>query len=172
MNIIPMTFVAPPLAWARRDEGRYPQQSLTEEQQRPKPKATQPSGRQVFLRQTSWLAPHRPLRVCSSLAPRLAQQSLAANVIVFMFMTTKARPALPRHLTCQYLDPKELMIMSCLRTSLHCVLPCWWSWAQSRRPHRGLRCGCPGPSIAGGRAVLCQAAAPREQCHQPEDHRI
>jgi hypothetical protein len=27
--------------------------------------------------------------ICSSLAPRLAEKSLAANVIVFMFMTTK-----------------------------------------------------------------------------------
>src|SRR4249919_2788863 len=29
--------------------------------------------------------------ICSSLAPRLAKKSLAANVIVFMFMTTKNR---------------------------------------------------------------------------------
>src|SRR5919197_560461 len=37
------------------------QRSVTEEQQRPKPNAAQPSGRQVFLRQTSLLAPYRPL---------------------------------------------------------------------------------------------------------------
>src|SRR5688572_6960541 len=37
------------------------QRSVTEEQQRPKPNATQPSGRQVFLPQTSLLAPYRPL---------------------------------------------------------------------------------------------------------------
>jgi len=35
--------------------------SVTEEQQRPKPKAAQPSGRQGFSSQTSWLAPYRPL---------------------------------------------------------------------------------------------------------------
>src|SRR5258706_10777947 len=35
--------------------------SVTEEQQRPKPKAAQPSGRQRFLSQTSLLAPYRPL---------------------------------------------------------------------------------------------------------------
>jgi len=37
------------------------QRSVTEEQRRPKPKATQPSGRQVLLAQTSLLAPYRPL---------------------------------------------------------------------------------------------------------------
>ena len=37
------------------------QRSVTEEQQRPKPNATQPSGRQVLLTQTSLLAPYRPL---------------------------------------------------------------------------------------------------------------
>src|SRR5438445_11380444 len=35
--------------------------SVTEEQQRPKPKATQPSGRQRFSSQTSLLAPYRSL---------------------------------------------------------------------------------------------------------------
>src|SRR5579859_7922746 len=35
--------------------------SVTGEQQRPKPKAAQPSGRQCFSSQTSWLAPYRPL---------------------------------------------------------------------------------------------------------------
>ena len=73
------------------------QRSVTEEQQRPSPNAAQPSGRQFFLNQTSLLAPYRPLRVGSSLAPRLVQKSLAANAIVFMLMTTyrtnsKAKP--------------------------------------------------------------------------------
>src|SRR5919198_687678 len=44
---------------ARREHTR--QRSVTEEQQRPKPNAAQPFGRQVFLRQTSLLAPYRPL---------------------------------------------------------------------------------------------------------------
>src|SRR5258706_4171297 len=47
--------------------------SVTEEQQRPKPKATQPSGRQCFLSQTSLLAPYRPLAgmlvACASAVP-------------------------------------------------------------------------------------------------------
>ena len=37
------------------------QRSVTEEQRSPRPKATQPFGRQFFLAQTSWLAPCRPL---------------------------------------------------------------------------------------------------------------
>src|SRR5262249_31202674 len=37
------------------------QSSVSEEQQRPKPNTAQPSGRQVFLRQTLLLAPYRPL---------------------------------------------------------------------------------------------------------------
>ncbi len=45
---------------ARREHTRP--RSVTEEQQRPKPNTAQPSGRQVFLRQTSLLAPYRPLR--------------------------------------------------------------------------------------------------------------
>ena len=37
------------------------QRSVTEEQQRPRPKAAQPSWRQSFFVLTSLLAPHRPL---------------------------------------------------------------------------------------------------------------
>ena len=37
------------------------QGSVTEEQQRPRPNAVQPSGRQSFFALTSLLAPHRPL---------------------------------------------------------------------------------------------------------------
>src|SRR5437016_9694827 len=47
---------------ARRDEGAYPQRSVTEEQQSQKPNAVQPSGRHVFLAQTSLFAPYRPLK--------------------------------------------------------------------------------------------------------------
>src|SRR6185369_13878144 len=37
------------------------QRSVTEEQQRPRPNAAQPSGRQSFFALTALLAPHRPL---------------------------------------------------------------------------------------------------------------
>src|SRR6266568_3190413 len=47
---------------ARRDEGAYPQRSVTEEQQSQKPNAAQPDGRHVFLVQTSLFAPYRPLK--------------------------------------------------------------------------------------------------------------
>src|SRR5688572_16378678 len=36
------------LAWPRRDEGAYPQRSVTEEQRRPGQKAKQPGGRERF----------------------------------------------------------------------------------------------------------------------------
>src|SRR5437016_13344613 len=47
---------------ARRDEGAYPQRSVTEEQQSQMPNAVQPSGRHVFSAQTSLFAPYRPLK--------------------------------------------------------------------------------------------------------------
>src|SRR5947207_1939679 len=47
---------------ARRDEGAYPQRSVTEEQRSQNRKATQPSGRRFFLAQTSLLTPYRPLK--------------------------------------------------------------------------------------------------------------
>src|SRR5205814_3289130 len=46
---------------ARRDEGAYPQRSVTEEQRSQNRKAKQPSGRRFFLAQTSLLTPYRPL---------------------------------------------------------------------------------------------------------------
>src|SRR6266508_3473871 len=46
---------------ARRDEGAYPQRSVTEEQRSPRPFSAQPSGPPVFSPPASWLAPHRPL---------------------------------------------------------------------------------------------------------------
>src|SRR5437016_12439146 len=46
---------------ARRDEGAYPQRSVTEEQQSQKPNAVQPSGRHVFSAQASLFAPYRPM---------------------------------------------------------------------------------------------------------------
>ena len=45
---------------ARREH--LPDGAATDEQRRPRPKATQPSGRQSFLPQASLLAPHRPVK--------------------------------------------------------------------------------------------------------------
>src|SRR5438094_7158229 len=103
MNIITMTFVAPNSACGKARGGSISRSgSVTDEQRSHRPNSAQPFGRQFFFGQTSLLAPHRPRRVCSSLAPRLAEKSLAANVIVVMLMTTKLknRPARrrPRHL--------------------------------------------------------------------------
>jgi len=39
-----------------------PSGAATDEQRRPRPKATQPSGRPSFLAQASWLAPYRPTK--------------------------------------------------------------------------------------------------------------
>src|SRR5438445_451219 len=50
-----------------------------------------PAARRVCGEKAIWLRPAREcLRICSSLAPRLSEKFLAANVIGFMFMTTKA----------------------------------------------------------------------------------
>src|SRR5882724_9365152 len=90
MNITTVTFVAPNLAWGKARGGSISRSgSVTDEQRRHRPNSAQPFGRQFFFGQTSLLAPHRPRRVCSSLAPRLAEKSLAANAIVVMLMTTK-----------------------------------------------------------------------------------
>ena len=66
------------------------QGSVTEEQQRSGAKDAQPGGFEQK-EGASVVAP--PLQIhfgiCSSLAPRLAEKSLAANVTVFMKWTTK-----------------------------------------------------------------------------------
>ena len=56
-----------------------PQRSVTDEPRSPGAFWEQPEGPRLFSRPTSWLAPHRPLRVCSSLAPRWTRKSLAAK---------------------------------------------------------------------------------------------
>ena len=63
----------------RREDGAYPQQSVTDEPRGPGAFLEQPEGPQLFSRPTSWLAPRRPPRVCSSLAPRWTRKSLAAK---------------------------------------------------------------------------------------------
>jgi len=67
------------------------QRSVTEEQRSPRPNAAQPEGRQAFFALTSLLAPYRPLRVCSSLAPRQREKFLAADVTIIPRHSTKSR---------------------------------------------------------------------------------
>ena len=91
MNINTMTFVAPNLACGKARGGRIPRSgSVTDEQRQPQAKfgATR---RAAVLFRPDFVARSLQIHcgICSSLAPRLAEKSLAANVIVFMFMTTK-----------------------------------------------------------------------------------
>src|SRR5437867_8158887 len=63
MNITTMTSVAPNLAWGQARGGSISRSgSVTDEQRRHRPNSAQPSGRQFFFDQTSWLAPYRPLK--------------------------------------------------------------------------------------------------------------
>src|SRR5882672_6868918 len=67
-------------------------------------RATQPQAkfgatlRAAVLFRPDFVAPSSQIHcgICASLAPRLAEKLLAANVIVFMFMTTKTRISLCR----------------------------------------------------------------------------
>src|SRR2546427_204869 len=55
-----MTLVAPNLACGEARRGRIPSHgAVTDEQRSHRPNSAQPGGRQVFLAQTSLLAPHR-----------------------------------------------------------------------------------------------------------------
>ena len=74
---------------ARRDEGAYPNGSVTEKQRSPRPFSAQPCGPQVFWPPASLLAPHRPVRVCSLLAPRGRPKPLAAEHQSFMRHITR-----------------------------------------------------------------------------------
>jgi hypothetical protein len=76
MSMNTMTFVVLFLAWGQARGGRIPQSgAATDEQQRPRPKTTQPSGRQSFLPQASLRAPHRPIAgmlvACASPVPKI-----------------------------------------------------------------------------------------------------
>src|SRR5712691_10852441 len=91
MNMNTMTFVAPNLACGEAQGGSIPRSgAVTDEPRSHRPNSAQPFGRHVFIR-PDFVA--RSLQthfgVCSSVAPRLGEKSLAANVIVFVFMTTK-----------------------------------------------------------------------------------
>ncbi len=63
---------------ARRQDGACPQRSATDERRSPVAFMGQHEGPRLFSRPTAWLTPHRPQRVCSSLAPRWTRKSLAA----------------------------------------------------------------------------------------------
>ena len=74
--------------------------SAREEQPSHRPISAQPFGRHVFLSQAWWLVPHRCLRICSSLAPRLAQKSMAANVELFKGLYTSVVTIYFRYMRC------------------------------------------------------------------------
>ena len=83
-----MTFVAPNLACGKARGRRIPRSgSVTDEQRSHRPNSAQPAGRQFFFGQTSLLTPYRSTAGYARRS-RLAEKSLAANVIVFVFMTT------------------------------------------------------------------------------------
>src|SRR6266581_6805986 len=92
MNINSMAFVAPNLVCGEARGGSIPQRWGCNR------RATKPQAKFGATRRAA--GPFRPdfvarsfqihYGICSSLAPRLSEKSLAANVIGFMFMTTKA----------------------------------------------------------------------------------
>src|SRR5713101_2547164 len=92
MNINSMAFVAPNLVCGEARGGSIPQRWGCNR------RATKPQAKFGATRRAA--GPFRPdfvarsLQIhggiCASLAPRLGEKSLAANVIAFMFMTTKA----------------------------------------------------------------------------------
>src|SRR6266446_10334381 len=92
MNINAVTSVAPNLACGEARGGSIPQRWGCDR------RATKPQAKFGTTRGAA--GPFRPgfvarsLQIhggiCSSLAPRLGEKSLAANVIAFMFMTTEA----------------------------------------------------------------------------------
>src|SRR6266516_5351919 len=91
MSITTMTFVAPNLACGKARGGSISRSvSVTDEQRSHRPNSAQPFRAAVLFR-PDFVARSSQTheRVCSSLAPRLAEKSLAANVIVVMLMTTK-----------------------------------------------------------------------------------
>ena len=81
---------------ARPEDGACPQRSVTDEPRGPGALLEQPEGPRLFSRPTSWPAPHRPLRVCSSLAPRWTRKSLAAKHQPFVRHDTRPRAAMPK----------------------------------------------------------------------------
>src|SRR5947209_20222337 len=91
MSINRMTFVAPNLACGEARGGRIPHKWGCNR------RATTPQAklgatlRAAVLFRPDFVARSSQIHfgICSSLTPRLAEKSLAANVIVFMFMTTK-----------------------------------------------------------------------------------
>src|SRR5713101_7186680 len=92
MNINSMAFVAPNLVCGEAQGGSIPQRWGCDR------RATKPQAKFGATRRAAGLfRPDFVARslqihggICASLAPRLSEKSLAANVIGFMFMTTKA----------------------------------------------------------------------------------
>src|SRR5713101_223253 len=92
MNINSMAFVAPNLVCGEAQGGSIPQRWGCDR------RATKPQAKFGATRRAAGLfRPDFVARslqihggICASLAPRLSEKSLAANVIAFMFMTTNA----------------------------------------------------------------------------------
>ena len=80
--------------WATREDGACPTLDcrMTDEPRSPGASLEPPEGMQVFSRPTSLLAPHRPPRVCSSLAPLGPSKALAAKHPPFLRHDTSASP--------------------------------------------------------------------------------
>ncbi len=79
------TFVASIFGSGETRRGSIPRSgAVTEEQRSQNRKATQPFGRRFFLAPDFVAHSLQTLKVCASLASRLGQKSLAANVVVFM----------------------------------------------------------------------------------------
>ena len=86
---------------SRREFGAYPQRSVTGKPRSPGTFWKRTRGSGLFSRPMSWLAPHRPLQVCPSLAPRWTRESLAAKHRPFVGHDTRSSglvrsSALPR----------------------------------------------------------------------------
>src|SRR6266851_1727117 len=92
MNINAMTFVAPNLACGEARGGSIPRKwGCDRRATKPQVKFGATRGAAGLFR-PDFVARSLQIHggICSSLAPRLGDKSLAANVIPFMFMTTKA----------------------------------------------------------------------------------
>jgi hypothetical protein len=97
MNINTVTFVAPNWPVVRREEGASPQPAGCNRRARQPQSKFGATLRAAVLFGARFVARSSQTagRVCSSLAPRLRQKSLAANVTIFMFMTTKVGDPYP-----------------------------------------------------------------------------
>jgi hypothetical protein len=93
MNMNAMTFVAPNLACGEAQWPRAaPRSGAVTDEQRSTQANFGATPRAAGLFRPDFVARSLQIHggICSSLAPRLGEKSLAANVIAFMFMTSEA----------------------------------------------------------------------------------